>query len=241
MSYILGVKIDEYSFSEVMQKIINFLKENKLHQICTVNPEFIVAAQNDSVFKDILNNSDLNVPDGVGLKYAAIYKRQKIGERITGVDLTWELCKMASERSYSVYFLGGKPGIAKKASSIIKKLYPELKIAGTDASNPNDAGLIEKINKSGADILLVAYGAPKQDKFIYKLKNQKSKIKNTRIAIGVGGTFDYISGEISRAPKWVRSIGLEWLYRLIRQPSRIKRIYTAVIKFPVLLIFNRSK
>lgn len=241
MAKILNVRVDNLSFSETMHKIADFLAEEKLHQIATVNPEFIVAAQKDKEFKEVLNSADLNVPDGFGLKLAAIVTRQQIGERITGVDLTWELAKIAEEKGYSIYFLGAKEGVAVVAVQKMKILYPELKIAGTSSKNPDDSDVLDDIKNANPDILLVAYGAPKQDKFINRIKNEESRIKNLKIAMGVGGTFDYIAGVLPRAPKWMRSLGLEWLYRLIRQPSRIGRIYTALIKFPLLVLFKRSK
>lgn len=237
MSKILGVKIDEFSFSEVMKKITSFLNENKIHQIATVNPEFIMTAQKDVAFKNILNSTDLNIPDGFGLQCAAFYKRKKIGKRLTGVDLTWEIAKLAQEKGYSVFLLGGKPGVAEMTANRLRYLYRNLKIAGTYAGSPDEEGIIERINSSNADILLVAFGAPKQEKFIHENKNELK----CKVAMGVGGTFDYISEIVQRAPKWMQTLGLEWLYRLIRQPSRIKRIYTAVIKFPLTVIFSRSR
>lgn len=238
MSKILGVRIDEYDFNEVMKKITKFLSTNKFHQIATVNPEFIVAAQKDKEFKKILNSTDLNIPDGFGLKIAGILKQQKIGERITGVDLTWEICKLASEKCYTVFFLGGARGVAEKAAKIIKMVHKDLIIAGTYAGNPEEKGIFERILKTKPDILLVAFGAPKQDKFIHNLKLKIKNLKFPHLAVGVGGTFDYISGSVARAPKWMRSLGLEWLFRLIKQPSRIHRIYTAVIKFPLMVVFK---
>ncbi|AKM82776.1 TPA: glycosyltransferase [Candidatus Berkelbacteria bacterium] len=237
MKKILGVAISEYSFSEVMQKITGFLQSNNCHLIATVNPEFVVAAQKDEEFKNILNNADLNVPDGFGLKCAAVWKRIKIGERITGVDLTWEMAKIASEKGYSIYLLGGKKGVAEMTARRLRYLYHNLKIAGTYAGSPEEEGIIQKINDSKVDILLVAFGAPKQEKFIAQHKNELQ----CKVAMGVGGTFDYISGALPRAPKFMRALGLEWLYRLFKQPSRIGRIYNAVIKFPILVVFSRSK
>lgn len=240
MAYILGVKIDELTFKQVIEKINIFLGSNKFHQIATVNPEFIVAAQKDSEFKKILNETDLCVVDGFGLKIGAIISGQKIGDRITGVDLTWEICKIASEKGYTMFLLGGKEGVAKKTGEVMQKKYPNLKIVGTYAGKPNDQQTLDIISKANPNILLVAFGAPKQDKFIYNLKSHfSSHISNLHLAIGVGGTFDYISGKIPRAPKFIRSLGLEWLYRLFRQPSRIGRIYTAVIKFPLLVLWYR--
>lgn len=237
MSNVLGVRIDEFSFSEVISKITVFLLSDNYHQIATVNPEFILTARRDTEFKDILNQTDINVPDGFGLKCAAIYKRIKIGDRITGVDLTWEIAKIAAEKGYSIYLLGGKKGVAEMTAQRLRYLYRNLKIAGTYAGNPEEEGLVQKIIDSKADILLVAFGAPKQDKFIF----QHKKELKVKVAMGVGGTFDYICGAIPRAPKFMRYLGLEWLYRLIRQPSRFGRIYNAVIKFPFLVVFTKNK
>lgn len=237
MPKILDVKVDNLNFAEVWTKIRQFLSRQKLHQIVTVNPEFIVAAQKDKEFRQILNGADLCVPDGAGLRLAAWLTGQKIGERITGMDLTWELAKLAAENGYSIYFLGAKPGVAALAAKRIKLIYPNLKIAGSYCGSPHEEGIVGKINDANPDILLVAFGAPKQEKFIFAYKNEL-KVK---VAVGVGGTFDYISGNVKRAPRWMRSLGLEWLYRLFRQPSRLGRIFRAVVVFPMLVLLHRQK
>jgi len=235
MSYILGVKIDNLDFKVVMAKIAAFLYVEEFHMVATVNPEFIAAAQYDEKFKNILNQADLNVPDGVGLKFAGWFLGQKINERITGVDLTWEICKLAAENNYSVYFLGGVEGVPEKAIKRLHLVYPKLKIAGFSSPIiPNNgqledsAEIINEINNRKTDILLVALGAPKQEKFIAAHKDQL-KVK---LAMGIGGTFDYIAGIVPYAPAWMRKLGLEWLYRLFTQPKRWRRIFTAVIVFP---------
>jgi len=235
MAKILDIKIDNLNLGAAMTKIEHFLAGKKLCQIVTVNPEFIVFAQKDLEFKKILNQADLSIPDGFGLQIAASILRQKIGERLTGVDLTWEIAKLAAERGSRIFLLGGKPGIARKTAQRLKFIYPKLRIVGTYAGSPTERGLVEKINASKAEILLVAFGAPKQDKFIFKSRRQL-KVK---IAMGVGGTFDYIAGNVPRAPKWLRSLGLEWLYRLFIQPRRLGRIFRAVIVFPILVIWRR--
>lgn len=236
MTKILDVTIESLSLRQAMNRIASFLKGNKLSQIVTVNPEFVLEAQKDSEFKRIINSADLSVPDGFGLKIAAFLTNQKIKNIITGVDLTWEIAKMAEKRGYSIFLLGGGRDVAFKASRKMKFIYPKLKIAGFYAGSPTEKGIITRINKSGADILLVAFGAPKQDKFIYKNRH-RLKVK---VAMGVGGTFDYIAGIVPRAPLWMRRAGFEWLYRLIRQPWRISRIFHAVVIFPLTVLFSRS-
>lgn len=235
MNKILEIKIDNISFNEILAKIQAFLMVDEVHQIATVNPEFLVATQRDELFKNILNSTDLNVPDGFGLQCAAWFLNKKIGERVTGVDLTWEIAKIAAEKGYSIYFLGAQEGVAQMAANRIKLLNPELKIAGTYAGSPDEEGIIDRINSTNADILLVAFGAPKQEKFI---ADNKFALK-VKIAMGVGGTFDYIAGITPYAPAWMRKSGLEWLYRLLTQPKRWQRIYRATIVFPLLVFKSR--
>ena len=242
MAKILGVRIDKVTFSEAMAKAAAYLMVDDFHQIATINPEIVMASQKDEKYKEILNNCDLNVPDGAGLKFGAWILGQKIGERITGVDLTWEILKLASEKGYQVYFLGAAEGVPQTASERIKLVHPNIKIAGvatpevvTDGST--DSEIIDNINASNADILLVAFGAPKQEKFL-NLHRDQLKVK---LAVGVGGTFDYIAGNQPYAPEWMRKAGLEWLYRLFTQPKRWNRIITAVIRFPWAVIRSRFK
>lgn len=235
MSKILGVKIDNVDFKEALAKIQAFLMVDELHMVATVNPEFILTAHRDEPFKQILNNSDLNVPDGVGIKFAAWFLGQKIDERITGVDLTWEICKIASEKGYSVFFLGAAEGVAEIVANRIRLLNPDLKIAGTYSGTPDEEGIVNRINSTNADILLVAYGAPKQEKFI---ADNKMALK-VKLAMGVGGTFDYIAGIVPYAPIFMRKLGLEWLYRLFTQPKRWKRILNAAIVFPWMVFVSK--
>ena len=235
MAKILGVRLDQVNFNDALAKIQAFLLVDGLHHIATVNPEFILQASKDEKFKTILNQTDLNVADGFGLQCAAWFLGKKIGERITGVDLTWEIAKIAAEKKYSIFLLGATEGVAEKASFRLRLLNPELEIAGTYAGAPDEEGIIDRINESQADILLVAFGSPKQEKFIFDNKDQLC----TKLAMGVGGTFDYIAGIESYAPVWMRKGGLEWLYRLVTQPKRWKRIFNAVIIFPLLVLKSR--
>lgn len=231
---ILGVKIDNLTKPEVLQKISEFLQSDNQHQIVTVNPEFIMAAQHDDEFRNILNKADLSVADGVGLKFAAKRFGQALKERITGVDLVYEIAKIAEQNNKSIYLLGAKGKVPEKTVIKLLEKYPKLKIAGYETGYRHawwkfsDEKLVSHIKRSQADILLVAFGHPKQEKWIY---HNLPKMPLVKLAMGVGGAFDYISGHVKRAPQWMRSIGLEWLYRVIRQPWRLPRIMTAVVKF----------
>lgn len=210
---ILGIRIDNLSLSEVLNKVEGFLGNNKQHYIVTSNPEFLVKAQKDEEFKKILNQADLSIPDGVGLVFASLFSNERIKERITGVDLMEAICEKAAQKKWPVFLFGAGPGIAEKAGEILKIKYQGLEISK---------------DKEKAVIIFVALGAPKQEKWI---NNNLKKMPNIKLAIGVGGSFDFISGNVKRAPSFMRLLGLEWFWRLILQPWRIKRIFNAVIVF----------
>ncbi len=255
--YILGVRVDNLTKNEILEKIEGFLGGNKFHQIATVNPEFILAARKDKEFKDILNSCDLNVADGAGLKFA-FWKQgfQKLKCRIAGIDLMWEILKIANENSLGVYLVASSEGLSswEETAEAVKKIYPNLKIYGANLkchsgldpeSSQKKLGYILDSRLRGNDnnnienfnILFCNFGHPYQEKFIYSLKaGDYAKIK---LAMGVGGSFDFATGKLCRAPLWMRKIGLEWLFRLIQQPKRIKRIFNAVIVFPTKIIFKK--
>lgn len=233
---ILDVKIDNLSQKETLKWITRVVKEKTPRQIITVNPEILMEARQNPAFLDILNQSDLNVPDGAGLLIAAKFSEQELKERVTGVDLVGQLAK----EKFSLYLLGGKDDVAQTTADALVKNNPELKIAGVDEGGEvGERGevkneVLEKIREAKPDILLVAFGAPKQEFFISRYKNEL----NVPVSIGVGGAFDFLSGQIPRAPSWMQKIGLEWLYRLFKQPWRWKRIYVAIIKFPLTIIYE---
>jgi len=246
-SQVLGVKINNITKNESINLIDSFIVSKKPHQICTVNPEFLVLAQKDDNFRDVLNSSDLNVADGSGILWASsILKNGKIiKERVTGIDLIYKICELAIEKSYSLYLLGSENNMFVKTRENLLKLYPKLCIKnseeGITRSQKNNQKiineLITRINKAKPDILLVAFGFPFQDKFINKYKAQL----NVPVMIGVGGSFDFIAGKVKRAPKFVQALWLEWLWRLILEPSRFRRIFNAVIVFNYLVVKEKFK
>lgn len=195
--YILGVKIDDVNMDEALGIVHGWLQESKKKYIVTPNPEFIMTAQKDLEFKKILNDADLSIPDGAGLKLSG-----KIKNTVPGVDLMEKLVDKSRDWAVTIGLLGGRDGVANETFECLQKKYPSIKI---DNASP--------------DLLFVALGAPKQEKWIAE-NLPKLPIK---VAMGVGGSFDYISGKVPRAPKWLRSLGLEWLFRLVIQPWRIKR------------------
>lgn len=235
---ILGVKIDNLSKKEILEKVSDFLTEDKFHQIATVNPEFILTAQKNAKFKNILNNCDLNVADGVGLKFAFWKNGEKLKARIAGADLFEEILKIASINNYKIFLVANSRGLSgwEETRDVILKIYPNLEINGFKVEPLKFQGLtIDLINNY--NIVFCNFGAPFQELFIDSLKSlENAKI---RLGMGVGGSFDYLTGKIKRAPVLMRKIGLEWLWRLIQQPKRIKRIWNAVVIFPIKIIFNK--
>ncbi len=222
--YLLGVKIDNIGISEALQKIEEFLNDGKQHCIVTPNPEIIVLAQKDEELKRILSEADLSIPDGIGIKVASRFLGKPIKERVTGADLMEKILKLGKHR---IFLLVGKGGVVEK----IAKKFSNIVGFTEDIDEA-----IECINELRPNILFVALGAPKQEKWIHY---NIAEIPSVKVAMGVGGAFDFISGKILRAPKFSRKIGLEWLWRLIIQPWRIRRIYNATIKFPWLVIKTR--
>lgn len=234
---ILDVKIDSLSFNEALKQAEVLITQKKPSYIVTLNPEIIMAAKNDYELKRIINHADLVTPDGFGLMLMARFLGMPLKERITGVDLTWALLKLAEDRGYRVFLLGGAKGVAKKAAENIKQVHPRVKIVGVSSANPDDRDIIDTIAHVKPDILFVAYGSPKQEKFISSLISHIS----IPLSIGVGGTFDYIAEVHHYAPRWMRKLGLEWFYRLFTQPKRFNRIITATIRFPWAVLRSRFK
>lgn len=229
--YILNVRVDDVDTNQIIDYVLDKLDRNQCYQISTINPEFIVEAQNNEQFKRALKNSNLNTNDSIGIK---IFGRLK--NRTPGADLIYHLFELSNHKKITFYFLGGSGNVAIKASEIINQKYPDIEIKGAengglvDIDNLiNTKDIIARINNIKPDILLVAFGHPKQEIFIdFWKENLKAKI-----AIGVGGSFDFIVKSQIRAPKVLRKIGLEWLWRLTRDPkTRWRRIVNAVYIFP---------
>jgi N-acetylglucosaminyldiphosphoundecaprenol N-acetyl-beta-D-mannosaminyltransferase len=201
-----------------------FMAEPRLHQIATTNPEFVMAAQQDEAFRQVLWQADLSIPDGIGLVYAARWLRRPLPQRLPGSELIYHLAGLAAENSWRLFLLGAAAGVAAEAAAILQQQYPGLIIAGAYAGSPDPAeneAIVRRINDSRADMLFVAYGAPRQDKWIAR---NKEALTTVRLAMGVGGSLDFITGRSVRAPHWLQQLGLEWLYRLIREPWRWRRM-----------------
>jgi N-acetylglucosaminyldiphosphoundecaprenol N-acetyl-beta-D-mannosaminyltransferase len=237
---LLGVRVDDVTMSEALARVDDFMQEARLHQIVTVNPEFIVAAQEDVGFLRALNEGDLNLPDGANLLRAAKAQGTPLRERVAGTDFIWYLCGLAAISGWNVFLLGGREGVGGQAGARLQARYRRLKIVGTFEGSPDardEPEILARINESGAEMLFVAYGAPAQDIWIQR---NRGNLPNVRVAIGVGGAFDFIAKRIRRAPTWMQRIGLEWLFRLLIQPWRAKRQW-ALAEFTFLMIKQRRK
>lgn len=235
---IFDVPIDKVNMKQAVDTVEGFLSEDKLHMVATPNAEIVMMAQKDPEYKDILNKTDLNVPDGSGVIFASKIYKEDLPERVAGFDLMMELIKVASAKKYKIYLLGAKSDVVKGAYLNLKKQYSEIDIVGFHDgyfSKDDEAEIINDINEKKTDLLFVALGAPKQEKWIYE---NRDKLK-AKVAIGVGGSFDVIAGKVTRAPEIYRKLGLEWFYRLLKEPWRYKRMM-ALPKFAVKVLFSKK-
>lgn len=252
---ILDVKINKITITEVLEKIKGFLLSNKQCYIVTLNPEMVIEAQKNDYFKKIINGANLVISDGIGIVLANKFlNRQALSKKITGIDLIYNICESKLAKDKKIYLLGAGQGIAEKAAEVLSRKYNCLNIVGAEIGIPNskfqildfnnnefcglNEKLIKRINKAQPDVLFVAFGSPKQEEWIYE--NLK-RMPSVRLAIGVGGSFDFISGKTRRAPLIFQKLWLEWLWRLILEPQRIRRIYNATVKFSWLVLKKSFK
>jgi N-acetylglucosaminyldiphosphoundecaprenol N-acetyl-beta-D-mannosaminyltransferase len=218
-----GVKIDNVTLDEALDRVLSMMDENRPHKIYTPNSEIIMQAYRNSNLRNILNNGDLLVADGAGVVLASKILKRKLKEKVSGIDLVVRLLKNTSKRKTSFYILGGKPGVAEKALVNILSDYPNADIVGYHHGYFSDNEIpviIDDINSKKAEILLVGLGAPKQEIWIHEHAHKL----NCKVLMGIGGAIDVFAGTASLAPEFMRKAGLEWLYRLIKEPSRYKRM-----------------
>jgi len=219
----------------VLARLEQFIQERRFHQVATANTDFLINAVGDPELKRILRNADLVVPDGMPVVWAARLMRSALPERVTGADLVPALAALAARKGYRLYMLGGRPEIAQRAKARLEADYPGLQIVG--CVSPPVAPLLEMdheailadIRRAQPDILLVAFGNPKQEKWI---DLNRDGLRGVPVCIGVGGTFDFLAGEVPRAPLWMQRSGLEWMHRLAHEPRRLwKRYVRDILQF----------
>jgi N-acetylglucosaminyldiphosphoundecaprenol N-acetyl-beta-D-mannosaminyltransferase len=237
---VLGVRVDDVTLGEALAQVDDWMQESRLHHIVTVNPEFIVAAQNNPEFARALAESDLNLPDGANLLRAAQAQGTPLRERVAGTDFIWYLCSVAAVCGWKIFLLGGRDGVGGLAAARLQARYRKLKIVGLFEGTPEpgeENAILARVNESGADMLFVAYGAPVQDLWI---ERNRDKLLEVRVAIGVGGALDFIAKRVRRAPSWMQKMGLEWLFRLTMQPWRAKRQWALVV-FTRMMVRQRQQ
>ncbi len=234
---ILDVNISRLSMQETLLKIDDYIKEDQFHMIFTPNSEIIMLSRENKDLKLILDDADLLVPDGVGVVLASKINKKSVKEKVAGCEILNNILNIANNKDYKIYFLGGKPNIAKRAIDNTKAKLPNVNFVGFHDGyfkENEEIDIINEINASGADILFVALGAPKEEFWVYKHKDDLK----VNVAIGVGGSFDILAGESKRAPKIFIKLGLEWFYRLLKEPWRYKRML-ALPKFGLTVLKER--
>lgn len=237
--HVLGVPIDKVNMNEALDKAVDLLENKDKSVIYTPNSEIVMMAKDDKNLMSAIKEADLIIPDGIGLVLASKVIKKPLTERVTGIDLMENLLKYCNDKKKSIYIIGGKPGTADKAGKNISERYPNINVLGTHhgyfkgqhiglEGHEEEIAVISKINELKPDVLFVAFGAPKQELWIKRYKDEI----NTKIFMGVGGSVDVYAGEVERAPEFYQKFGIEWLYRLIKEPWRYKRMM-ALPKFVI--------
>lgn len=224
---VLNVSINAVTMAEAVNQVEKMIfvghQTKRPHLVATANAEMVMQAQQDFELANILKIADLVVPDGAGVVWAARQKGQTVPERVAGFDLAQKLFALSAIKGYRLFFLGSSPEVIHKAKDKAEKLYEGIKVVGTHHgffTKADEANIIQQIRQKQPDILFVALGVPKQEKWIYRHLMELQ----IPVSIGVGGTFDVMAGVMKRAPLWMQKLNLEWSYRLIKQPQRIGRM-----------------
>lgn len=226
---ILGIRFDNLTRQEAAQCGRQLLQEDSYHYVVTPNPEFILAAEQDPDFRNALNGADLVLPDGVGVVYSARIMGTPLKERVPGIEFATDMLACLHEMGGRLYLLGAKPGVAEEAGRRIAKQYPNLVVCGThDGYFKDEEAVLLNVAAARPDLLFVCLGAPKQEKWMVRW----GKHSGARLAIGLGGCLDVFAGRAERAPERWQKLGLEWAYRLTKEPKRIGRM----AKLPLVLV-----
>ena len=223
---VLGINFDDLTLEQAAEKGGEMLRENKFHYVVTPNPEFILSAEKDESFRSILNGADLVIPDGIGVVKAARILGTPLKGKVAGVELGRLVMAFAAEEGYPVALVGGKPGVAEEAAAAMQAAYPGLSVCLTadgyfKKEGEENEAVLSRIRESGARIVFVCFGAPAQEKWIAA---NRDKLPGVNLLLGLGGSLDVYSGRVKRAPAIFVRLGLEWLYRLLKEPKRIGRM-----------------
>ena len=226
---VLGVGFDNMTVDQAVAEGVRLSSTEGAHYVVTPNPEIVEVCREDEDAREAVNNADLVLADGIGVIYGAKMLGTPLKGRVTGIGFAQGLMKRMAENGKTLFLLGAKPGVAEKAAENLQRQYPGLQIAGThDGYFQEDGPVIEAIRSSGADVAFVCLGAPKQEKWM-RLNGEAT---GAHLLVGLGGCLDVFSGEVQRAPEVFQKLGLEWLHRLVKNPSRIGRM----MKLPLFLV-----
>ena len=224
---LLGTNIDDFSFEESLKKAIELISSDKVLQVVTINPEMLIYTLKDESFAQIIKESEMVIPDGVGVKIGLKIKGHSV-ERIPGIDFAKKLLEECAKNNLPVAVIGAKEEVITKAVENLKSELNGLNIVYLHNGYFNDDNFVyEELRKVSPKLILVAMGSPRQEQFIYNAK----KILNPALMVGIGGSLDVWSGNVKRAPKIFQKLGLEWLYRTVSEPKRLKRIFPALPLF----------
>ena len=226
---ILGVGFDNVTMEQAVAEGVRLLRTEGGHYAVTPNPEIVEICRADPEAMEAVNGADLVLADGIGVIYGAKLQKTPLKARVPGIAFAQKLMERMAQGGDTLYLLGAKPGVAEEAARNLEKQYPGLQIVGThDGYFQDDGPVIEDIMASGAAVVFVCLGAPKQEKWM----KQNGAATGARLLIGMGGCLDVFSGRVQRAPEVFQRLGLEWLYRVAKEPSRIGR----VAKLPLFLV-----
>lgn len=224
----LNTEVDNVTLEESIEIIDGYIMQGKPRYVVTPNVDHIVKLENDIEFKTVYKNADLILTDGMPLIWISKWLNRPIKEKISGSDLFPKVCELGANKGYKVFLLGAAEGVAAKAAENLKHKYKGLNIVGVysppygfEKKESEISKIIDIINKSTPDVLAVGLGAPKQEKFLYKYKNRL----NVPVSLGIGASIDFEAGNVNRAPRWMQKSGLEWFYRLCKEPKRMYKRY----------------
>ena len=220
---ILGIGIDKVNSQQALDKIADFIASGKPHQIVTANAEIIYQASKNEKMRNVINNAQMVTADGSGVVWASRQLGEPLEQRVTGIDLVNSICERSAADKWKIYILGSAPGVAATAAMNIRDKFPGCNIVGTHHGYFNakeEKQILAELEQLKPDVLFVALGAPKQE---YWIADHLADL-GIPVGMGIGGSMDVLSGNVKRAPKWMQKMSLEWLYRLLIQPTRFKRV-----------------
>ena len=226
---VLGVGFDNVTMEQAVDRAVALMNSAGSHYVVTPNPEIVETCREDQEAMAVVSQADLVIPDGIGVIYGSRILGTPLQERVPGVELAQNLMTRMAGTDKTLFLLGSKPGVAEEAADKLRQRYPGLKIVGTnDGYFKDDAPVVEKIRSSGADVVFVCLGAPKQEKWMHR----NGQATGAHLLLGLGGCLDVFAGHVQRAPQAFQKLGLEWFYRLLTNPSRIGRM----MKLPLFLV-----